>query len=82
MTQNPQIKKRIRQSLAFKAKNRHYKTKIKNLIKNIKISTTEEKHPLFRKLQQIVDKGAKKDILHQNKAARIKSKIYTAYLKS
>ncbi|MEN3046767.1 MAG: 30S ribosomal protein S20 [Candidatus Hydrothermales bacterium] len=70
------VLKRERQNEKRRIRNRIYKLKIKNVIKKIrKASNTEEKKLLFKELQSIVDKAVKRGVIHENKGARIKSRI-------
>ena len=49
---------------------------LKNLLKkNIKLAEKNPSETNIRKAVKIIDKTAKKNIIHKNKAARIKSKL-------
>lgn len=49
---------------------------LKNLLKkNIKLAEKNPSEANIRKAVKIIDKTAKKNIIHKNKAARIKSKL-------
>ncbi len=49
---------------------------LKNLLKkNIKLAEKNPSEASIRKAIKIIDKTAKKNIIHKNKAARIKSKL-------
>ena len=50
--------------------------KLKNLLKkNIKLAEKNPSEANVKKAVKIIDKTAKKNIIHKNKAARIKSKL-------
>jgi small subunit ribosomal protein S20 len=68
--------KRIRQTSARRLHNRYYAKTARNAVKNLR--TTEEKseaQALFPKVCSLLDKLAKKNIIHKNKAANLKSKL-------
>ncbi|MEO0076615.1 MAG: 30S ribosomal protein S20 [candidate division WOR-3 bacterium] len=72
----PSALKRARQSEKRRIQNRIQKLKLKRLLKQTKSTKdNEEFKKLLPKVQQLVDKLAKKGIIHKNKAARIKSKL-------
>ncbi len=75
------VLKRERQNEKRRIRNRIYKLKIKNLIKKIRKSKdVKEKEDIYRELQSVVDKAVKRGVIHENKGARIKSKVLK-YLK-
>jgi small subunit ribosomal protein S20 len=68
--------KRIRQSNARRLHNRYYAKTARNAVKNLR--ATEEKseaQALYPKVCSMLDKLAKKNIIHRNKAANLKSKL-------
>ena len=68
--------KRIRSDKTKNLRNRYFHKTARNLIK--KISFMEDKKQalkLFPKCVSIIDKLAKRNIIHKNKASRIKSKL-------
>lgn len=69
-------KKKLRKDIKKTKRNNEYKNKIKLLTKKIKKEkkSTEIKD-LIKKFYSLIDKAAKKNIFHKNKAARLKSKI-------
>lgn len=70
------VLKRIRQNRRRYLRNKARKERLKNAIKELKkITNKEEALKLFPKVQSIIDKAAKWGIIHENKAARIKSKL-------
>lgn len=67
-----QAKKKLRKDRKREIKNRVLKAGFKKIIKNTR------KSPTVKKLSQaakVIDKAAKKGIVHKNKAARIKSRL-------
>ena len=68
--------KRARQTVKRTERNKKYKSAIKSSLK--KIDTVKDKSSADVELKKIVallDKAANKNIIHRNKAARLKSKI-------
>jgi len=68
--------KRIRQNETKKLHNRYYAKTVRNAVKKFRSLTdkkeAEEQMPL---LYAMVDKLAKRNIIHKNKAGNLKSKI-------
>ena len=64
------------------AKNRKYKTLIKNQFKKVEIYLKEKKtdekelKSLISETQKVLDKAKNKKIIHQNKSARKKRQLY------
>ncbi|QJC30688.1 30S ribosomal protein S20 [Enterobacteriaceae endosymbiont of Macroplea appendiculata] len=73
-------KKRVLKSIQQKKNNTSYRTMIKTFIKKVKKTILDNNKTqsliAFHKMQSIVDKQAHKGLIHKNKAARIKSRIY------
>ncbi|MDR1499478.1 MAG: 30S ribosomal protein S20 [Tannerellaceae bacterium] len=68
--------KRIRQTETRRLHNRYYAKTARNAVKNLR--ATEEKseaQALFPKVCSMLDKLAKKNIIHKNKASNLKSKL-------
>lgn len=82
MANNPSALKRVRQNATRTAKNRISKTKVKNLRKQIdEVSAagdTKEISEAFAKYASAVDRAAKNNVFHKNKAANLKSKASAA----
>ena len=74
MAQHASAKKRIRQTEPKRLRNRYYARTMRNAIKNLR-STTEKAaaEEMFPKVSSMLDKLAKKNIIHTNKAANLKS---------
>ena len=68
--------KRIRQSESRKLNNRYYARTTRSAVK--KLRSTTEKEPaqeLYPKVVAMLDKLAKKNVIHKNKASNLKSKL-------
>lgn len=72
-------KKALRQNRKRRARNQKRKRKIRELRKEaeklLRQGKKEEAEKLLPAFQKAVDKAAKDNIIHPNKAARLKSKI-------
>jgi small subunit ribosomal protein S20 len=76
MANHQSAKKRIRQGEARKTHNRYFAVTTRNAVR--KFRTTEDKAEataMLPKLSAMLDKLAKKNIIHKNKAANLKSKL-------
>ncbi|MDR1757292.1 MAG: 30S ribosomal protein S20 [Culturomica sp.] len=76
MANHKSAEKRIRQTATRRARNRYYAKTARNAVK--KIRTTTEKSiatELLPKVVAMLDKLAKRHIIHANKAANLKSKL-------
>jgi small subunit ribosomal protein S20 len=68
--------KRVRQTKVRTLRNRYYAKTMRNALK--KIRTSEDKNEvkeLYPKVCSMLDKLAKRNIIHKNKAGNLKSKI-------
>jgi len=68
--------KRIRQTQTRRLRNRYYAKTARNAVKLLRNST--EKVPaqeLYKKVSSMLDKLAKKNVIHKNKAGNLKSKL-------
>jgi small subunit ribosomal protein S20 len=69
-------KKRIRNSEAKRDRNRYQHKSTRTAIKNLRTAKDKaEAAALLPKVTEMVDKLAKKSIIHKNKAANLKSKL-------
>ena len=77
--------KRARQNDKLRLRNASarsmFRTFVKNVVKAIEAKQPELAKEAFAKAQPIIDKAAQKGLIHQNKAARIKSRL-TSRIKS
>lgn len=68
--------KRIRQNKTKRLRNRYFAVTTRNVIKKIRLSKDKaEAEKLLPEVSSMIDKLAKKNIIHKNKAANIKSKL-------
>ncbi len=68
--------KRIRQTEKRRLHNKYYAKTMRNAFKKIKqIDDKKTAEELYPKLVSMLDKLAKKNIIHKNKAANLKSKV-------
>jgi small subunit ribosomal protein S20 len=68
--------KRIRSNDAKRTENRYYAKTTRTAIKKLRTATTKkEASELLPKVSSMVDKLAKKNVIHKNKAGNIKSKL-------
>lgn len=66
--------KRIRQTKARAEHNHYYAKTMRNAVRKLRAMTNkEEAAELFPKVQKMLDKLAKVNIIHKNKAANLKS---------
>ncbi len=69
-------KKRIRQTETRRIENRYYAVTMRNALKKLRKTTNkEEAVKVLPELTSMLDKLAKKNIIHKNKAANLKSSI-------
>lgn len=68
--------KRIRQSEKKRVLNRYYMVTMRNALKKFRaLEDKEEAEKQYPKLSSMLDKLAKKNRIHKNKAANLKSKL-------
>ena len=68
--------KRIRQEEKRRLNNRYYAKTMRNAVKKLRATTDKnEAVALFPAVQKTLDKLAKRNIIHKNKAANLKSKL-------
>jgi small subunit ribosomal protein S20 len=74
--------KRIRANAAKRLRNRYQAKTTRNAIKKLRGTTSkEEAAPLLGKVISMLDRLAKKNVIHKNKASNNKSKL-TKYVNS
>jgi small subunit ribosomal protein S20 len=68
--------KRIRQTQTKKLRNRYYAKTARNAVKTLR-NTTEKASAieLYKKVSSMLDRLAKKNVIHKNKAGNLKSKL-------
>ena len=68
--------KRIRETETRRLHNRYYAKTMRNAVRKLRATTEkEEAASLLVKVTSMLDKLAKKNIIHKNKAARLKSQL-------
>ena len=67
--------KRVKQSIKNNLRNRHYKSMMKTAIKNVLKADKKDAPELLKMAISAIDRVATKGIIHNNNAARHKSKI-------
>ena len=69
-------KKHLRQSLARNRRNRVHKTRIRSVLKTFEATTDrEQKQAALPQVASILDRAVNKNVIHRNKAARLKSRL-------
>ena len=68
--------KRIRQTETRRLRNRYYAKTMRNAVRKLRATTDKaEAQALYPSVQKMLDKLAKTNNIHKNKAANLKSKI-------
>ena len=68
--------KRIRQAEKRRLHNRYYGKTMRNAVRRLRSMTDKaEATALYPRVQKILDKAAKTNLIHKNKAANLKSKL-------
>ncbi|ASB49324.1 MULTISPECIES: 30S ribosomal protein S20 [Marinilabiliaceae] len=76
MANHQSAKKRARQDAAKKEHNKYYAKTTRNAIKSLRHATDKEAATaLYPKVVSMIDKLAKKNIIHKNKASNLKSSL-------
>ncbi len=76
MAHHKSAKKRIRQTEKRRVHNRYFARTMRNAVKQLRSTTEkEEATEMLPKVSAMIDKVAKKNIIHDNKAANLKSKL-------
>jgi len=76
MANHPSAEKRIRQNETHRLENRYYARTTRNAIKKLRHTTAkDEAAKLYPEIVSMLDKLAKKNVIHKNKAANLKSSL-------
>lgn len=71
--------KRARQNVARREHNRGTRTKVRTYVKKVLSAVAagqkDEAQTLYREVTSILDRAARKNLIHKNKAARHKSRL-------
>ncbi len=76
MANHKSSEKRIRQTTSKNESNKYYAKTMRNALKNLReITNKEEAVVLLPKMNSMLDKLAKKNIIHKKKASNLKSSL-------
>ncbi|MEM8932274.1 MAG: 30S ribosomal protein S20 [Acidobacteriota bacterium] len=79
MANHKSAEKRIRQNAKREARNRHYRTRMRNAIKKLRAAVADDDGGTARELLvptlSMIDATAQKGVIHRNAAARYKSRL-------
>jgi len=75
MANHKSAKKRIRQNSKLRVANRYKAVSTRNAIRTFNAAEKGEATEMLPKISSMIDKLAKSNIIHNNKAANIKSKL-------
>ncbi|MDR1122062.1 MAG: 30S ribosomal protein S20 [Dysgonamonadaceae bacterium] len=76
MANHQSSKKRIRQTETRRLRNRYYAKTTRNAVKKLRTTTDPEAaKALYPKVSSMLDRLAKKNVIHKNKASNLKSKL-------
>lgn len=76
MANHQSAKKRVRQAEARRLHNRYYSVTMRNSVKKFRsLESKEEAETMYPKVSSLLDKLAKKNVIHSKKAANLKSKL-------
>jgi len=68
--------KRIRQTLTRRLRNRYYAKTARNAVRKLRATTDKpQASELYKKVSSMLDRLAKKNVIHKNKAGNLKSKL-------
>lgn len=72
-------KKRMRQAVKRRARNQTQRSAMRTAVKRVRTAATaEEAQAAFRKAEELLDRAARKNLIHRNAAARQKSRLRKA----
>jgi small subunit ribosomal protein S20 len=75
MANHSATKKDTRQAAKRRDRNKYYGKTTRNAIRDLKEAKGKEATDQFPKVSSMIDKLAKRGIIHKNKAANLKSKL-------
>ncbi|MGD0582236.1 MAG: 30S ribosomal protein S20 [Bacteroidales bacterium] len=76
MANHKSSEKRIRQTVGKKESNKYYAKTMRNALKEFRATTSkEEAVAMMPKVNAMLDSLAKKNVIHANKAANLKSSV-------
>jgi small subunit ribosomal protein S20 len=69
-------KKRMRQAVGRRARNRDQRSAVRNAVRRVRSAATRaEAESAFKRAEELLDRAARKNLLHANAAARQKSRL-------
>lgn len=76
MANHKSSEKRIRQTAVKKVLNKYYAKTMRNAVKKLRGTTAKaDAEAMYPKVASLIDRLAKKDVIHDNKASNLKSKL-------
>ena len=76
MTNHQSSIKRIRQTQTRNLRNRYYAKTARNAVRKLRAMTVkDDATALYRQVSSMLDKLAKRNVIHKNKANNLKSKL-------
>jgi len=75
MANHNATRKDVRQSAKRRERNKYYGKTTRNAIRDLKAATGNDAAKQFPSVAAMIDKLAKRGIIHKNKAANLKSKL-------
>jgi small subunit ribosomal protein S20 len=75
MANHKATKKDVRQAAKRRERNKYYGKTTRNAIRDLKAASEKEAGEKFPLVASMIDKLAKRGIIHKNKAANLKSKL-------
>jgi small subunit ribosomal protein S20 len=81
MANHKATKKDVRQANKRRERNKFYGKTTRNAIRGLKATTGKEASDKLPEIVSMIDKLAKRGIIHKNKAANLKSKLTRATVK-
>jgi small subunit ribosomal protein S20 len=76
MANHKSSEKRIRQTETRKVENKYFAKTARNAVKKLRLTTNkDEASKLYPEVASMLDKLAKKNVIHKNKAGNLKSSL-------
>ena len=76
MPHSSSAKKRMRQGYSARERNREQRSLLRSLVKRVRTAEAgEPARAALRQAEQMLDRAARKRLIHPNKAARTKSRL-------
>ncbi|MFQ5702984.1 MAG: 30S ribosomal protein S20 [Gemmatimonadales bacterium] len=75
MPHSPSAKKRMRQSRRRSARNRVQRSALRTAVKAVRNATAESAEAAYKAAERLLDRAARKGLIHKNAAARNKRRL-------